>query len=42
MDNRRLSDHGPGPGWIDLSVALMIAIDAVASWIAAFAFWVMS
>jgi hypothetical protein len=42
MDNRRLSDHGLGRGWIDLSVALMIAIAAVASWVAAFAFWVIS
>jgi len=42
MDNRRLSDHGLGRGWIDLSVALIIAIAAVASWVAAFAFWVIS
>ena len=39
MNDRRHSDHGLGPIWIDMSVivALLIAIAAVASWVAAFA-----
>jgi len=38
MNDRRLSVHGLGPIWFDLSaiVALLIAIGAVASWVAAF------
>ena len=39
VDDRRLSVHGLGPIWFDLSaiVALLIAIAAVASWVAALA-----
>ncbi len=39
MNDRRLRDHGPGPTWNDLSVivALLIAVAAVASWIAVLA-----
>ena len=38
MTDRRLSVPGLGPLWVDLSaiVALLIAIAAVASWVAAF------
>jgi len=38
MIDRRLSVHGLGHVWFDLSaiVALLIAIAAVASWVAAF------
>ncbi len=39
MNDRRLRNHGLGPIWIDLSVivALLIAVAAVAAWIAVLA-----